>query len=411
LDLVKLYREKINAVPIERSLSLARDLGTILWQNELPVFDLAEIENFLFDQVTHEIKHVIEGTICPDSLLVIATELYSNGGHSRLFERIVAFSGANYTVDLMVNHFHSEEIYQNLRLQCRDIFKGCQSYSDVLNVAHIISRYNKVVTLIHPDDIYNVVCIRLAKKLNPRLLVYFVNHSDHTFTYGVSMADSWFELSKYGSLLDEMRGLTCPSHFLGIPIDKKSYAKKTDRFKDGDNIMMAASYIKFRPSGNMKVDELVVPVLNEFVHSKLTVIGVRPFLDFWWWKLKLKYGKRLKLMYATSHSDYTKLVRQSDLYLDSYPMPGGTAFAEQYMTNGQLCSGLTTKYIGYSPLEKYKRTNARAMLKMIMSLSFKNYYQIDNEMVHYHSPESVKSRYINVLYDHEENVCYIRDSE
>ena len=48
----------------------------------------------------------------------------------------------------------------------------------------------------------------------------------------------------------------------------------------------------------------------------------------------------------TEYDEYLRLTGGSDYYIDSHPMPGGTAFVEQFL-KGKPCIGLKSKFFGY----------------------------------------------------------------
>lgn len=101
---------------------------------------------------------------------------------------------------------------------------------------------------IHFDDIAAVIACGLVKRTQP-LQVYFVNHADHAFTYGSSVADYYFQLSSYGARLDRLKSIAGQTSFLGIPVAgikpeiSPAAAKNTPALK----FFSSGSAMKFRP--------------------------------------------------------------------------------------------------------------------------------------------------------------------
>ncbi|HAT4022920.1 TPA: glycosyl transferase, partial [Citrobacter freundii] len=124
----------------------------------------------------------------------------------------------------------------------------------VYRLVEKIQHYNKVVLNIHPDDISAVISCGIAKKNNPKLKVFFVNHADHTFSFGQTIADLWFELSEFGRRIDVLRNLKTEKSFLGIPLDiaiidnEKHF--QTSGISNGDLLVTAAAGFKYKPIRN-----------------------------------------------------------------------------------------------------------------------------------------------------------------
>ena len=56
-----------------------------------------------------------------------------------------------------------------------------------------------------------------------------------------------------------------------------------------------------------------------------------------------------------------EITKKAECYIDSYPMPGGTAFVEQFL-NGIPCIGLKSNFFGYTPLEKIKKDSVEEII-------------------------------------------------
>ncbi|RPH28133.1 hypothetical protein EHN07_10065 [Buttiauxella warmboldiae] len=345
---------------LQNSLNNAQAIGTLLWVNNIGIYSLCEIEKDLSNKCYEMYsKKNVAFDIHLNKKLFVVSEPYLSGGHTRLMEKLSSF----YEVkpDLLITRNTDSVVLKRMS----DYFDTILSFPDaskdeldfIYQLTEKIQGYNKVILNIHPDDIHTVVACFIAKKNNPELKIFFVNHADHVFTYGQTVADVWFEISEFGRRIDVLRGLKAAKSFLGIPLDtshqKEMLGLEKKIIRAGDIFITAGAGFKYRPIRSLSLNTLIYPLLNEIPKSKVYVIGARKYLDYWWWINKLKFGSRLILMPTLEYDDYIKLTSQAKGYIDSHPLPGGSAFAEQFF-RGKICIGLTSPVQGYSPVEMLK---------------------------------------------------------
>lgn len=257
----------------------------------------------------------------------------------------------------------------------------------------MILQYNIVILNIHPEDIYAIVACGLARKVKKDIKIYFVNHADHTFSYGSSISDVWFEISGYGVTVDAMRGLKARKCFLGIPIDTSNKnSENSYKFENGDLILSAASPSKYEPTNQQSIMPLVSALLDKYDKSNIKIIGVNFLTNYWWWAIKLRYWNRLKLSKSLPYEEYIKVTSSAKLYIDSHPFPGGTAFAEQFLL-GRMCVGLNSVYNGYTPVEYFKKDSVDSVLREIELINNKKIIDIKNEIEMKHGFTSVRVRF------------------
>lgn len=230
--------------------------------------------------------------------------------------------------------------------------QGQSETQKILHLAQLMASYDKVLLVIHPDDINCAVAARLAKLANPGLRIGLINHSDHTFSVGVGLADVVFEISSFGWNLRDKRGTLEKSSFMGIPISpvpKHHVPKESIAITGG-------SWYKYKPSQGRSI----VPYLQALLHQRpeltLHVIGPHLWLNPWWWRLKLAYPHRLCIVPLLPKEEYTKLLQRAQIYIDSYPVTGGMAFSES-VGYGCLPVGVQMPVMGYSALDIYRLSN------------------------------------------------------
>jgi len=388
----------INDKNINRNICDAQDLGLFLRNNISSCYSLGNIEEILIKRIIERIGIDIAVTYGKE-IGFIVSEPFDRGGHTRLMENLASFLDEKPI--LFVTRKGDAAVLQKLR----DFFGEINNQSEevyideidkIIKFAKEYARLQKIVLNIHPDDIQAVVAVGLAKYLNPALTIYFVNHADHSFTYGTSVSDFWFEISIPGKKIDDQRQLKAKKSFLGIPVKNIPQEIEFKNICDGDVFLTAGSAIKFKPKKCYSLLPLMDALLKNYAHSIIYVIGCRPYIDFWWWPLKFKYRKRLILKKSLPYEEYLLLTSQAKVYIDSHPYPGGTAFAEQYIS-GKRCIGLKSPVQGYSPAELLKKDTVYEVLRTINIET-----NIRELIAEVHGPEKVKSRFIDTIYN---SVC------
>ncbi|MGL5667305.1 MAG: hypothetical protein ACRDD9_14345, partial [Shewanella sp.] len=147
-----------------------------------------------------------------------------------------------------------------------------------------------------------------------------------------------------------------------------------------------------------------------YKQSTMQVIGAKPMWDYWWWCSKLKCGGRLILSKSLPYEEYLKVTGNAKLYIDSHPMPGGTAFAEQFL-QGRLCTGLKSYFKGYTPAEMLKRDNKEEVVRFIDNVDCLELSLVKELMGKIHGINSVKERFLNSLLRDKCDNCFFVTQE
>lgn len=338
--------------------------------------------------------------------LFLISQGYSTGGHTRLMENLSIMVPDKTTLLItrptQINVLKKfEECFEKIII----CLKEDNNIGYVLKIAKEILKYEKVVLNTHPDDIFAIVACGVAKRLNSKLKFYFVNHADHLATYGVAVADVWYGISLYGQTLDKARGLSFETQtcFLGIPIHKpkKLFFKNIEyRYSENRNkFLTAAAGHKYNPIQGNSIIPLLERLLIINPRNEIVVIGSGVSSNSLFIELKLKYPSRLSFHASLAHDKYILLTSDCDFYIDSFPLPGGTAFVEQFI-HGKPCIGLTTKFFGYTPLEMLKENSIdRVIYSLEQPPSSELITKIQSKIFEVHGFEKVKERFISSLYE------------
>ena len=386
------------AKDVNAKLTLARYLGNLLWSNNIGIYSLPAVEQHIieqFDDATRANPFAVPNRDC----LHVITEPYGTGGHTRLMERLAQMHPG--PVDLLVSRQSSPDVLARLRPIFDTIHSEQPASMDdrVVHLASIFKKYQRIIMHIHPDDIVSVVAAGIAKR-QKKTRIFFVNHADHEFSYGSYVTDVHFELSVFGHELDKQRQLNAKRSFLGIPVQGKQLNNTIGkRCKDGGiTIFSGGAAHKYKPKGQLSLPRVVDRLLREFPSCNIVVIGPNIRKDYWWWRCKLVHFQRLNLVTLLPFEQYMKLVDDADFYLDSHPVPGGTAFVENYL-NGNVCIGLISDFQGYTPLEEIKQASIEGLISSIRKGGEPISPQLHAKIVHVHGFDQVKKRYLDAIYE------------
>ena len=370
-NLIKLLIGKIQNSEINDSINFAYYLGEILFYNRIPFFDMSDIEEELIEKTYPHIENSFTFNDENNGFLFVVTEPYITGGHTRLMENL----------SLMIDEYKELIVTKSINIEVKNRLNNffpkiteCYKSKNESAINHInklvgnFLKYNSIILNIHPEDIFSIIACGIAKKIKKELKIYFVNHADHVFTYGVSVADFWFELSLYGKKIDNLRNIKGKKTFLGIPINKSDevFSQKVSysALPSSTNFITAGSANKYKPFKNYYIFPLIKTLLLSNNKLLLDVIGVDLVKNYWWWSLKIKFLTRLKLSKSLPYEKYIDVTAKADCYIDSHPLPGGTAFVEQFL-NGIPCIGLKSPFFGYTPLEKIKKDSEQEIIEML----------------------------------------------
>lgn len=381
---------------INKSIELAEAYGAILWAVDKGVYDDPELEALLTNRcmsLVHEDDVVAPSKDC----IHLISEPYLIGGHTRLMEQLATMHSEK--PDLLITRQSDEAAIERTRV----FFNECtvlQFRTPLQKVTEIIGclkAYKRVVLHIHPDDMTTVIACNILKGMT-NAKIFFVNHADHVFTYGSSVADVYFEISTFGQQRDKKKNISGVKSFLGIPLSTR-LVKKAHRLPakgDALNFFSAASPFKFKPVKNYDSRPTIHRVLSEFKNATFWIVGANPYTNIWWWPLKLRYRRRFQILSSVPYESYLKLLDGADFYVDSYPTPGGTAFAEQ-LVSGRRCVGLRAPIQGYSPADNLKSKNIDDLMTSILQCD--NDPAVIESVYAVNGYDAVKSRYLACLYD------------
>ncbi|WP_233968149.1 hypothetical protein [Pectobacterium polaris] len=412
----KIINDITKSKSLNISLQKSQRLGNLLWDNNVGVYELYDFEESLSERYiqsmcSKEIDQLSITITDQEGELFIVSQPYFTGGHTRLMERLSSF--LEKKPDLLVTRNVNDDIIIRMNGFFDEVFLCSEilfpdDTNRILELAKKIIRYKNVILNIHPDDIHAVIACSLVKKVNGGIKFFFVNHADHTFSYGSSIADIWFEISEFGRRVDSLRRLTAKKSFLGIPIESvSSYSGQHNasrNIKDGDIFFTSAASYKYNKVKEESFKPLIHKIIENYPTSKFYIIGCDIKKDPWWIIEKIKHRGNIKLIENVSYDNYLKITKGASVYIDSHPLPGGTAFSEQYFSH-KICAGVVSPIQGYSPIELFKEKKIDNIFSI--GKTKEEIQKIDSMAQEIHSIAAVKKRFNDAIYNnaYAENLC------
>ena len=350
------------------ALSLAWVYGDFRWFNHDGVYQDAELENKL------QVKVLESKLYSPPYLygnsnvtIVLATELYNQGGHSAVAVNWMNLFSDEKNHKLVVTRSIDYSIINSLVEDKVDFHlcssKGVQLINEILACAALADR---IVLHIHPSDIESAIAAKILQNAGKK--IFFYNHADHAFSYGISCSNIVCEISAYGVSLRNRSKRVGIYSFLGIPISFRTFSKKISsdgKGALGSKIVSCGSAYKYAPDkvffGDF-IDDLLLCKPDATV-SIVGPTGKEP----WWCANALRWGDSVQFLGVLPHDEYVKVLQSADVYVDSFPLTGGTAFPEALL-NGILVTGLQHSVQGYSPADELKVENIKQLTERVVKL-------------------------------------------
>lgn len=351
----------IESVSIEEALHVASFLGEVLWKNSVGIYQLAKIELALVERFESLIPSVSDKRIC--RFAHVLTKAYDTGGHTRLVERLVATKSLEDS-RVLVTHATAPVAYERLSRAfhgCTVLLRAPKPETRLASLVAAFSQCEVLILYVHPYDIESVVAAGIAKRRSG-VRVLFFNHADHVFSWGYGVADRILEISHYGWALRQKRRCENRSVFVGIPLELPNVlvAKPALMPLPHGVVMAAGTAYKFRPTQSWSFPKFIQS-LCQSAECDVAVVGPNVWCDWWWWPALLILKKRLNIRSRLEYDDYLVLMSKAVAFVDSFPLAGGTAFAE-IISRGVPGFGVLTGSHGYSPADLVKSASLTTLL-------------------------------------------------
>lgn len=292
-----------------------------------------------------------------DGVLLLATELYDYGGHTKVLMTWLKLMKDVLPHRLIITRTLTEHIETQVKEMGVDLVKIPRENSDgVLALIAAAKGFNRIVLHTHSEDILSAVAAQILADAGYEVIFY--NHADHLFSYGLSAANTVCEISSYGEAINQRTGrISGVAVRLGIPLKNtvaimRPLSEITSLHHDCKMLLTVGNSYKYKPDESFLFADFIDEILLK--RSDVNVVLVGPTgQEPWWISRRTKWGERVLFMGVLPHSEYIGWLKRADIYIDSYPVTGGTAFPEALLA-GKSCIGLTTPMQGYSLADDLK---------------------------------------------------------
>ena len=269
-------------------------------------------------------------------MLHVLTNAYATGGHSRLVQRLAANSGGKYRHFLVTTAQRGDLPERLKRVFCAE---GCNwldlstPRSDLLSRSlrlREISRQDADVVVLHCHPFDVVPALAFGIPGGPPVII--VNHSDHTFWVGASVADAVADIRLIGQELTLSRRQGAVSRVLPIPLadgkhavqDRSAARGRLGIAEDAVVLLTIASPYKYTPLGGYDFIATVTGVLQR--HEKAVLLACGPRDAGAWKEASERVGGRIRP--CGVQADLSDFHAAADIYLDPFPYASLTSMLE-----------------------------------------------------------------------------------
>ena len=328
------------AKDLARQAELARVATAFARQSGCGSFGSPTIEGAFLERAKG-IRVTLPERYEPGTVLMVMSEAYFWGGHTRAVERwIEADRNRRYSV-VVTRQRAGMDFPARLASAVAESGGTVKMLSEidglesrVAQLREISSSFEFVILHIHPDDPLPILAYGTSEFRRP---VGLYDHLDYSFWLGASVVDGVGELRTWGADLSrERRGLGDIMTVLGIPGDAPGKVRP-DRLAarrrlgfpaDGRIVMTAGAAYKYRPMPGRDFLSLATAILGDSPKNMIVGIGMT-FEDFPAWKaVSMRFGGRFRALGKLPHDRFMDALAAADVVIDSWPIPGFTSLAD-----------------------------------------------------------------------------------
>ena len=267
------------------------------------------------------------------STLHVMTEAYDTGGHTQLLIRWIENQPPNGAHSVVLTSPEApvpDSLARVVKAQGEVFHLHERSWvRKAKELARLASRFEQVILHIHPNDIVANLAFAHERFTRP---VGFMNHADHMFACGFSVANVVFELSEEGVCFSQKYRGVKNNHSINIPIVPHDQSFAGDAAKqvlglpdDARVVLSIATEYKYGDG-------------EDFVRMAHRIVDLAPNVFFVlvgpscekavWREAKERSNGRILPMGRVEREKLTQYIASADLYIESFPFGSYTAFLE-----------------------------------------------------------------------------------
>ena len=327
----------------EETVAYAQIAAEYAWRSHTGIFASSELEKILLtigtiraaaSPVTR--RNTATAPTKPH-VLHILSQSYDTGGHTRLAWRWISHD---------TQHFHSVALTRQAEIPVPSLLRDAvaaqngQIYTLDTQRGGLLARAaglracaasaDIIVLHTHPSDVVPLIAFADKQNWPPIILV---NHADHVFWLGVSIADvvahirqSGVDVSIHRRGVEPLRCIILP---IPLTLEKRQMSRTEAKTQlglspDSAVLLTLGAYYKYTPIDGHSFVDMVIPTLKRFPSAILLAVG--PTAEGQWLLSDplvqdrvIAFGRR-----KDAHLFY----QAADIYLDSFPFASLTALLE-----------------------------------------------------------------------------------
>ncbi|MEH2526146.1 MULTISPECIES: glycosyltransferase [unclassified Bradyrhizobium] len=269
-------------------------------------------------------------------VLHVGSELSSVGGLTRMIGRWINADSDRMSSVVLTQHRGEipEHLTESVRRSGGELVRLNQSIGSrfdwVRALRRIASAYDVIILHIHCEDVIPVLAFADENGLPP---VLFLNHADHLFWLGTSVADLVLNLRDAATDISiSRRGVEADRNFL-LPtiVDSTTRLQSRNDAKSSlglhpDTVLLlsVARRPKYRSIDGMSFADRHIKLLEKHPQAHLVVVGSGEPDD--WQAAKTRVGGRITGL--SEVPDPKRYFEAADVYVDSYPFVSSTSMME-----------------------------------------------------------------------------------
>ena len=337
-----------------------------------------------------------------DSVLHVITMGYETGGHTRVVERWIENAPSNQVHSVLQTtaaNIKLAVLEKNIKSKNGEFIVLENSLSlkeKAAKLREYAMNYEYIILHTHMEDPVPIIAFGTEEFTRP---VFLYNHASHHPWIGKSIADLVLDIENNDSVTTEKRGIT-NTYFLGVPSkeisvsipDKNKFKEKINFPSDKKIIVTCGTDIKYRTISGRSFADYLSSIMDE--NTRCYVIGIPPENREWRNAIN-RSGKDIILMGPISFENgFLDYLKAADLYLDSYPLCGGTATIDA-ISSGTPALSLKSVYPQFDYLTRtsaYCKTEKEFIDKAKRVLNDQNYanelfQELKNSLIEHQSIE------------------------
>lgn len=355
-------KHAISSKSLELALSFGQIYGSIKWSTsssdvqdddfEIEIF--SKYKNIILSNMNENDKNK------ENHITHIISEAYDVGGHTKILRNfITAAKRRKIAQDVIVSRASN----LNFEKFCAEndikphILRGPLSMR-VKEIVEICKKTKVIILYIHPDDLVSAISARALREIGKKVL--YLNHADHTFSFGIGASSCLLEVSGYGWEMSENRRKYLSHSFVGIPIGKFENRERRDR----SFILSIGSSRKYEPREGINFQKTISEIIRRTgINIKIIgTLGEEP----WWEEVKKSFRDKIKFYGTMTYDSAKDYLENSSCYIDSFPITGGTALTEA-LAAGNVIFAPPSPTSGYGVADHFRSSSLTDMVEEIVN--------------------------------------------